>query len=338
VFRVFYLVLILSLGSLACQAQSLKLTADDINAAELTKDTPLSKLPPAVITKTQILLDRARFSPGEIDAKLGENFEKALRLLAEARGMKFAKTLTMDLWQALQSASAGAAIVEYNVSDDDVKGPFLDAVPDKMENMQDLESLSYTSAEEKLAERFHMSQALLQALNRDKRLGVAGETIWVANVKRSTPPAKADRVEIDPKRQVVRIFAADGSLSAAYPATVGSTEKPSPQGERKITGIQENPTYRYDPKYAFKGVRATRPFTIKPGPNNPVGSIWIGLSEKGYGIHGTGDPAKVSKSESHGCVRLTNWDAHDLASRVRKGVSVMFLEPAKEAPKRRKRS
>jgi len=81
-----------------------------------------------------------------------------------------------------------------------------------------------------------------------------------------------------------------------------------------------------DPKYEFKGVASTVPFTINPGPNNPVGVMWIGLSLAGYGIHGTGDPSRVSKSDSHGCVRMTNWDVQRLAQSVRKGTEVTFIE------------
>jgi lipoprotein-anchoring transpeptidase ErfK/SrfK len=106
---------------------------------------------------------------------------------------------------------------------------------------------------------------------------------------------------------------------------VGSDEKPAPSGILKITIIKKNPTYHYNPAYAFKGVRTDKPFTIKPGPNNPVGLVWIGLTGEGYGIHGTPEPSKVGKTQSHGCVRLTNWDALQLASDVRKGVPVDFV-------------
>src|SRR5262249_43537136 len=110
-----------------------------------------------------------------------------------------------------------------------------------------------------------------------------------------------------------------------YPATVGSTEKPAPSGRLKVTGIAHNPTYRYNPDYAFKGVQAREPFTIEPGPNNPVGLVWIGLSAEGYGIHGTPDPSKISKAESHGCIRLTNWDALQLAAALARGTPVDFI-------------
>jgi lipoprotein-anchoring transpeptidase ErfK/SrfK len=133
------------------------------------------------------------------------------------------------------------------------------------------------------------------------------------------------RLEIDKTKQTVSVFDRDDKLLAVYPATVGSTEKPAPSGRLAVRSISRDPTYRYNPEYGFKGVRTDKPFTIKPGPNNPVGLVWIGLTPgEGYGIHGTPDPSKVSKTESHGCVRLTNWDALRLATSLSKGAIVEF--------------
>lgn len=292
---------------------------------------PPAKLPgrqqvSASIAKLEILLDRAHFSPGEIDGKLGENAQKALAAFAEANGLSFDKTVTADLWSRLAAASEGAAVVSYTIADTDVKGPFLEKVPAKMESMKGLPALSYTSPREALAEKFHMSEALLQALNPGQKFDKAGATIVVANVLGAVNSSPVARVEVDKTRQTLRTFDAAGMLVAFYPATVGSTEKPTPSGTLKVTAINKNPIYRYNPKYRFKGVKSKRAFTIKPGPNNPVGSIWINLSAEGYGIHGTPDPGKVSKAESHGCVRLTNWDAMHVAAGVAKGTPVMFVE------------
>jgi lipoprotein-anchoring transpeptidase ErfK/SrfK len=185
--------------------------------------------------------------------------------------------------------------------------------------------LSYTSPKEALGERFHMSPEVLAALNPGQKFDRPGTKINVVNLPKDTP-AKAARLEVDKARQTVKAFAPDGKLIAFYPASVGSDEKPTPSGTLKVSAIQPNPTYRYDPKYAFKGVKSTKPFTIKPGPNNPVGVMWIALSQESYGIHGTSEPSRVSKSESHGCVRLTNWDVMRLAHSVKKGVEVTFVE------------
>jgi lipoprotein-anchoring transpeptidase ErfK/SrfK len=134
------------------------------------------------------------------------------------------------------------------------------------------------------------------------------------------------RIEVDKESRNVRAFDRDGKLVAFYPASIGSEEKPAPSGEAKVEGVAYAPTYTYNPKYQFAGVKAKTKFTIPPGPNNPVGVVWIDLSIPSYGIHGTPEPEKVGKTESHGCIRLTNWDARDLANRVSRGAQVVFKD------------
>lgn len=274
--------------------------------------------------KTEILLARARFSPGEISGRPGENLGKAIAAFAEAQGITTDK-LNAQLWDKLVSMSAEPVLVEYTISDEDVRGPFLEKLPSKMERMKDIPNLSYTTPKEKLAEKFHMSPELLAALNPGEEFRTAGHTIMVANIPTDSLPKKVNRIQVDKSRQELRAFDGDGNLLAYYPATVGSDEKPAPSGTLKVTIVKKNPAYHYNPAYAFKGVRTDKPFTIKPGPNNPVGVVWIGLTGEGYGIHGTAEPEKVGKTQSHGCVRLTNWDALQLASGVRKGVLVDFV-------------
>jgi lipoprotein-anchoring transpeptidase ErfK/SrfK len=282
----------------------------------------------ALIIKVQVLLDRARFSPGEIDGKLGENAQKALKAFTEARGLKPNQPLTPEVWKALAETSSDAVVIEYKISNDDIKGPFLERLPARMEDMKHLKSLSYTSPREAIAEKFHMSEGLLEALNPRKKFDQAGEIIVVANVLGNDAKLKADRIEVDKSRQTVKAFASSGELVAFFPATVGSKEKPTPGGTLKVVSVDANPNYRYNPDYKFKGVRSKQAFEIKPGPNNPVGSFWIGLSAEGYGIHGTSSPTTVSKSQSHGCVRLTNWDAGLLGRNIKKGTPVTFVEQA----------
>jgi lipoprotein-anchoring transpeptidase ErfK/SrfK len=285
---------------------------------------------PAVI-KIQVLLDRAGFSPGEIDGRMEENTRKALAAYGAAHQLKGDGTLDPDLWAALTGASQEPVLVDYTITEDDVKGPFLKKLPVKMEDMKDLDSLAYTSAREGLAEKFHMSEGLLRELNPGKSFDKADESIVVANVLRDPPAAKVARIEVDKPRRLLRAFGKDGALLAVFPASIGSTEKPAPSGTYKVTSVAQNPTYRYDPAYAFKGVQTNRPFTIKPGPNNPVGAVWIDLSLKSYGIHGTPEPGKVSKTESHGCIRLTNWDVKTLSAMVEKGTAVDFLDRSEDA-------
>ena len=134
------------------------------------------------------------------------------------------------------------------------------------------------------------------------------------------------RIEVDKESRNVRAFDKDGKLVAFYPASIGSEEKPAPSGEAKVEGVAYAPTYTYNPKYAFAGVKAKTKFTIPPGPNNPVGVVWMNLSKPHYGIHGTPVPGLVGKTESHGCIRLTNWNARDLAAHVARGAKVSFKE------------
>jgi len=322
----------------ACLALIIALTATPlVRAAELGPDAvnsaepsgrPLSTDKPTPIgIRLQVLLDRSHFSPGEIDGKFGENAKKALRAYAEAQQLPSVETLTDDIWKKL-IADSQPSLRNYTIAEKDVAGPFLKKVPNKLEEMRGIPKLNYTSPREALAEKFHMSEQLLDALNPGQHFNRAGATIVVVDTgdEHSAAPAKADRVEVDKIRQIVKLFDRSNSLIDFYPATVGSEEKPSPTGSLKVTGIDRNPTYRYNPDYHFKGVHSRKPFEIKPGPNNPVGTVWINLSADGYGIHGTPSPGKVSKAASHGCVRLTNWDAERVASQISKGARVDFVD------------
>jgi lipoprotein-anchoring transpeptidase ErfK/SrfK len=307
------------------------LHAETINAANFSGKLPSENKVSPLAVKVQVMLDRAHFSPGEIDGLFGDSVEKALQAFAEANSLPSGKALTPEIWAKLQPDASEPVMTDYVLTDKDIKGPFLDKLPVKMEEMKSLKKLDYTSAEEALGERFHMSPDLLEALNPKVKFDKAGETITVVKLS-DRRPGKVSRLEVDKTRQTVKAYGKDGALLAFYPASVGSEEKPTPSGVLKVTSVHANPVYRYDPKYKFKGVDSEKPFTIQGGPNNPVGAMWIGLSEKSYGIHGTSDPSRVSKSDSHGCVRLTNWDVERLAASVKKGVEVSFVD-GKQAAK-----
>jgi lipoprotein-anchoring transpeptidase ErfK/SrfK len=307
------------------EARAQQLSAETVNAARY-QGPVTSRRPSAVVLKAQVLLDRLSFSPGAIDARAEDNFAKALAAFQRAHELAPSGKLDADTWEQLAGSGDLPALIEYEIRDDDVKGPFTPSIPKKLEDMSTLEHLDYTGPVQLLAEKFHISQSLLRDLNRGRALDRAGSVIIVPNVRAARADDAVARVEVDKARKAVRAFAADGTLVAFYPASIGSKEKPAPSGTFRIRGVAEHPTYHYDPKFQFKGVKAQHKFAIRPGPNNPVGLVWIDLSKPSYGIHGTPDPTKIGKTQSHGCIRLTNWDALDLAHRVRKGVQVAFLD------------
>ncbi len=325
------LILICAFGLPQQAAIAKTLDGDAIDSAQFEGTPPAASEMQALTVKMQILLDRAGFSPGEIDGKLGENVEKALQAYSEANGLPPAKALTRDVFERLSATFGGPFLIEIALTEDDVKGPFLASQPKGLDEMKGLKRLAYRDAKEALAERYHMSEFLLAAINAGADFSKVGAKLIVANVLRAAPPTKVTRIEVDKTLQTVKAFTKENVLVAFYPATVGSEEKPSPSGTLTVTAIRKDPFYRYNPDYKFKGVKARRAFTINPGPNNPVGSTWIALSEPGYGIHGTPSPSKVSKAESNGCVRLTNWDAAQLAQLVTKGVTVEFRETVEAA-------
>jgi len=316
---------------LICPAFAGSLDAAAVNDAVRPAKLPSADKVNASIVKLQVLLDRALFSPGEIDGKLGENAQKALKAFAEQNGIAPDKAIAPELWDKLASASEGTVIVDYTIADADVKGPFLKKLPAKLEDMKSLKALSFTSPLEGLAEKFHMSEDLLRTINPGKSFDKAGETILVANVPSRRELPRVARLEIDKASETLKAFDASGRLLAFYPASVGSSDRPTPTGTLKVTSTSDKPTYHYNPDYKFAGVKSKEAFDIKPGPNNPVGSYWIGLSAPGYGIHGTAEPDKVSKSASHGCVRLTNWDARTLGDNLKRGTPVVFVDAPTES-------
>ncbi|MBD2746822.1 murein L,D-transpeptidase [Microvirga sp. BT688] len=314
------------LGPALAAPQDLKPEA--VNGAEWGAKSGKGKEIDPVLIKAQVLLDRARFSPGVIDGHNGENLQNALKIFEKTHELKPDGALDEEVWKKLAETSAEPVLSEYTITDEDVKGPFVE-IPDKLEDQAKLDRLAYSSPAELLAEKFHMDVDLLKALNPDKAFDKAGTNVVVASVDAKADPGKKEKVakiQIVKSEKVLRALGKDGAVMAVYPASIGSEEKPAPSGSHTVRAVAKNPNYTYNPDYAFKGVKAKEKFEIKPGPNNPVGSTWIDLSVESFGIHGTPEPEKVGKAYSQGCVRLTNWDVQELAGMVEKGTPVEFVD------------
>jgi lipoprotein-anchoring transpeptidase ErfK/SrfK len=277
----------------------------------------------APVLRAEILLARAHFSCGEIDADFGSNLDRAVRAFQADRKLPVTGVVDQAMWAVL-NADTAPPIMSYALTPEDTRGPFI-SIPPEMKAQAQLPALGYTSPLEALSERFHASPELMRALNPNANFGQAGVQLSVPNVL-TMPPGEAARVVVSKSEGSVRAYDGAGKLLAFYVTTIGSQHDPLPIGEWKINGVRRNPKFHYNPRLFWDAKRTDDRATIQPGPNNPAGVVWIDLSIEHYGIHGTPEPGKVGHASSHGCIRLTNWDAMELAAMVKPNVPATLQE------------
>ncbi|WP_235037513.1 MULTISPECIES: L,D-transpeptidase family protein [unclassified Novosphingobium] len=300
----------------------------------------------SLIMRAQVALDRLAFSPGVIDGREGQSYKLALAAFQEARGLPSTGQLDPATQAALFHGQGTAATLLVVIPEAFARGPFVRDLPHKTADLAGYDHLGYRSMTEALAERFHTTPDTLVALNGPNTALGTGRTIRVPAIA-NVAPAKiegdergwadtlqrlgvagdqpeAERIVVDKSQGTLRVYDKADKLIAQFPVTTGSAHDPLPIGTWKIRGTSRNPDYQYDPDLFWDANKNDKAKRLAPGPNGPVGVVWIDLSKDHYGIHGTPEPQTIGRSESHGCVRLTNWDAARLAQMVHTGTNVVF--------------
>jgi lipoprotein-anchoring transpeptidase ErfK/SrfK len=282
-------------------------------------------------TRLQIFLDNNDFGPGKIDGEMGEFFRKALIAYKRAHAME--ETGAVDSWLLDQVPET---YTNYTITAEDLK--FVGATASRPSEQAQLKALPYSSLLEFVAERYHSAEEYLRKLNRGKDLDKLhpGDVVKVPNVLpfqietlkegflEENPAFAARQILIDTKERFLIVKEGE-QIICEFPITPGSSSLPAPKGTWKILGAAVFPVFRWDPGVLSRGVRTSNFHNIPPGPNNPVGVLWMGLNKPGIGIHGTNNPETIGRAGSHGCIRLANWDAARVKDLVSKNNVVVIF-------------
>lgn len=340
------------------------------DASNLGTDQAIADSEDRPVMQVQVVLDRQGFGPGVIDGKMGMSTENALRGFQEANELDITGKHDEATKKALADFDRIPATRVVTVPKEWGEMTFVD-MPAETAEKAEMERLGYTSLDEKLAERFHTTVAVLKELNpggkpagmdgsadtdsgADADTGdqdesasffAAGQKIRVPNIGADriapgsvqdrgwqqtlaslgvgTEQPQADRIVVSKAGQTLKAY--DGEkLIGIFTVSSGSAEFPLPLGEWDIVGEAYNPPYSYDPEVLGQKNTDGQTYTLPPGPNGPVGIVWIDLSKEHYGIHGTPEPETIGRAQSSGCVRLTNWDAARLSQMVDTETQVIF--------------
>jgi lipoprotein-anchoring transpeptidase ErfK/SrfK len=305
------------------------LDANAINAAPVNLPITGDVRGPSVL-RTQVYLDRAHFSVGAIDGRWGRNSAITVWWWQKAHGLDTTGDVDESTFRSIaQAAGATPVVVPYTLTADDTKGPFVH-IPDDVYEKAKLDCLCYESLREELAERFHCSEDFLEGLNPGVKINElqAGATINAPNVRPAVTQDQPDiaRIVISIAGNSYNAFDAAGNVIFHAPTTLGSTYDPSPDETLHVVSITPMPHFHYDPTLYHEVPDSDPDAHLNPGPNSPVGVVWMALSKAHYGMHGTPDPESIGYVSSHGCVRLTNWDAQEVSHRIRDGVPVSFVD------------
>lgn len=309
---------------------------------------PKAAGPDQKVLTTQVLLDRLGFGPGVIDGRSGMSLANALKGFQSARGLTASGTLDPATTEALAAYADTPGTIEVALTNADLDGPFVGLIPKDPAAQAKLPAMGYSDAMEALTERYHTTRATLVALNSPTTKLTAGTKITVPNVRpavtdypatlkpewRATLAAlsissdqpKATKLVVDKSDKVLRAYDDQDKLIAQFPATMGSAHDPLPIGKWKVQGISPLPSFHYNPALFWDAKPGDEKQTLKPGPNGPVGVVWMDLDKPHYGIHGTATPETIGRTESHGCIRLSNWDAARLSLIIKAGTPAVFQE------------
>ncbi|WP_447725423.1 L,D-transpeptidase family protein [Sphingomonas koreensis] len=300
------------------------------------------------ILHVQVILDQLGFSPGILDGREGQSLTAALQGFQISRQLPVTGKIDARTLQALHPHRAIRPTRILRLTADSLAGPFVRPWPKDPQAQAKLTTMGYRSAIEKLAEMFHTTPEVLIELNSPDTRLAAGVPVQVPNaipasrdypadlkpewrktlsdLNVSAVQPRAGRIVVDKSDKVLRVFDKQGKLAAQFSVTTGSTRDPLPIGSWKIRGVATNPEFHYNPKLFWDVSDKKSKVLLPPGPNSPVGVVWIDLSKDHYGIHGTPEPHLIGRTQSHGCIRLTNWDAARLALMVEPGIVVIFQE------------